>query len=365
MLKRLTIKNYRCFRDAEFEFGPSPSELLLGKNGSGKSTLLRVLVLLQKIITGEETKAESLFSLDDHTFKNTAEIHIGVELLFQNVTYIYQFSVGAEKETLVRNESLVIDGKHAFQRVRSKPPSTKLDVDVFTPSSGNRYVLTPEIFGIYLYTDQSIQVMREWFKKALFIGPVPSKITGESTGRTTPSLVPNCSNFADWFSSQINTQPSLATSINEHLKKHTDFNDFQNVPIGETRRLLRLVYEGQPPISFEEVSDGEKIFFLGAVVLALVEKQSLSFCLWDEPDNFLSLHEVQHFIVGLRKMGRQGTQLLVTSHHPETVGCFSPENTRVMRRDNRDSKTTLAKLEDIEVIGGDTVTALALGELYD
>jgi len=157
----------------------------------------------------------------------------------------------------------------------------------------------------------------------------------------------------------------MATSINGHLEKHTDFSDFKNVPIGETRRLLRLVYEGHPPISFEEVSDGEKIFFLGAVMLALVEKQSISFCLWDEPDNFLSLHEVQHFIVELRKMGRQGTQLLVTSHHPETVGCFSPENTRVMRRDSRDSKTTLAKLEDMEVIGDDTVTALALGELYD
>ena len=226
----------------------------------------------------------------------------------------------------------------------------------------------PEMFGIRFVplSVKKIGWLVQWFAKTLFISPIPSLMNGESTGRLTMRLNPDCSNFADWFTNIINTNPTLSTPIIEQLKMRTEFTSFQNAPIGETMRLLRLVYtEDRPPISFAEISDGEKILFLGAVILALAgQKDAVSFCFWDEPENFLSLHEVQHFVVELRKMGRNGAQFIATSHHPETIGCFSPENTKVVRRSTRGSKSTLDKVEDLETLG-DTILAHSLGELYD
>lgn len=59
-------------------------------------------------------------------------------------------------------------------------------------------------------------------------------------------------------------------------------------------------------------SSGEKIFFLGAAVLAAQQCYPSLFCFWDEPDNYLSLSEVGHFVVALRKCFQgqeQGSQI--------------------------------------------------------
>ena len=52
---------------------------------------------------------------------------------------------------------------------------------------------------------------------------------------------------------------------------------------GNTKRSLDL--------AFEDLSDGEKCFFICAVVLASNESYGPIFCFWDEPDNYLSLSE--------------------------------------------------------------------------
>ncbi len=85
-------------------------------------------------------------------------------------------------------------------------------------------------------------------------------------------------------------------------------------------------------VNFQDLSDGEKCFFLCAVVLATNKYRPL-FCFWDEPDNYLSISEVGHFITSLRRSfkNKNGGQILVTSHNPEAIRKFSNENTFVLR----------------------------------
>src|SRR5436305_1612388 len=86
------------------------------------------------------------------------------------------------------------------------------------------------------------------------------------------------------------------------------------------------------PLNFDDLSDGEKCFFLSAYIIAANAVGPSVVCAWDEPDNHLSLSEVGQFITTLRKMVNRGGQLIVTTHHPETIRKFSDENTFVLTR---------------------------------
>jgi ABC-type uncharacterized transport system ATPase subunit len=86
------------------------------------------------------------------------------------------------------------------------------------------------------------------------------------------------------------------------------------------------------------------------------------FCFWDEPDNYLSISEVGHFVLALRKAFQSGGQLIATSHNPETIRRFSDENTLVLHRRNHLEPTLVRPLKELQV-NGDLVGAMVRGDL--
>ena len=48
MLKKIKLKNFKCFEDIEFELGNV--NLLAGSNGCGKSSFIQALLLLRQSI---------------------------------------------------------------------------------------------------------------------------------------------------------------------------------------------------------------------------------------------------------------------------------------------------------------------------
>jgi len=115
-------------------------------------------------------------------------------------------------------------------------------------------------------------------------------------------------------------------------------------------------------VDFDDLSDGEKCFFLCAVVLAANEFYGPLFCFWDEPDNYLSLSEVGHFITSLRRSFINGAQIIATSHNPEAIRRFSGDNTFLLDRNSHLEPTLIRMLSDIPVTG-DLVDALIRGDL--
>jgi len=115
-------------------------------------------------------------------------------------------------------------------------------------------------------------------------------------------------------------------------------------------------------VNFDDLSDGEKCFFLCAVVLAANKAYGPLFCFWDEPDNYLSLSEVGHFILSLRRSFQNGGQIIVTSHNDEAIRKFAEENTWVLDRKSHLEPTLIKLLEDIPV-SGDLINALICGDI--
>lgn len=99
-----------------------------------------------------------------------------------------------------------------------------------------------------------------------------------------------------------------------------------------------------------------------ALVLAANDAYGPVSCFWDEPDNYLALSEVGHFVLALRKGFQSSGQFIATSHNPEAIRRFSEENTLVLSRKNHLEPTIVRPLNEVQV-SGDLVGALIRGDI--
>lgn len=76
----------------------------------------------------------------------------------------------------------------------------------------------------------------------------------------------------------------------------------------------------------------------------------------------ISLDEVQHFLIGLKKEFAQSGQLIATSHHPETIRVFASDDILVLQRNSHLEPTVLRNLKELDV-PGDKVGAIARGDV--
>jgi predicted ATPase len=99
-----------------------------------------------------------------------------------------------------------------------------------------------------------------------------------------------------------------------------------------------------------------------AMVLAANHAYGPLLCFWDEPDNYLALDEVGHFVLALRKAFQSGGQFIATSHNPEAIRSFSEENTLLLHRRSHFDPATIRPLSELQV-SGDLVGALIRGDV--
>jgi len=97
-------------------------------------------------------------------------------------------------------------------------------------------------------------------------------------------------------------------------------------------------------------------------VLAANEAYGPLLCFWDEPDNFLALPEVGHFLLALRRALQNGGQLIVTSHNPEAIRRFPEDAVLVLQRTSHLEPTVVRALADLQV-KGDIINFLLTGGL--
>ena len=194
---------------------------------------------------------------------------------------------------------------------------------------------------------------------------MPGLIVGDSPKATLEANA-DVANFAGWFAGVLESAPSAYSKIEAHLKLlMPDFKDVRNVKDGKDFRGLSVQFSndmGSVLIPFRDLSDGEKCFMICALVLAMNEVTDPLFCFWDEPDSYLALSEVRHFVIALRRSFDAGGQFVATSHNPEGIGAFSKENTIILYRRSHLEPTQVRPLSELQV-NGDLVNALIRGDI--
>ncbi|MGH9825661.1 MAG: AAA family ATPase, partial [Blastocatellia bacterium] len=208
-------------------------------------------------------------------------------------------------------------------------------------------------------------IFRQWLARMLILRPIPALIVGDSSEQTLLPK-PGVGNFGDWFAGLVADYPRAYSKIEAYLKEiMPDLNDIQNPLVGKGARNLEVQFVkngASLEVDFEDISDGEKIFMICSVVLAASEAYGPLLCFWDEPDNYLALDEVGHFVMALRKAFKSGGQFIATSHNPEAIRGFSDENTLYLQRKNHFEPTVVRPINQLQ-IHGDLVNALIRGDV--
>lgn len=134
-------------------------------------------------------------------------------------------------------------------------------------------------------------------------------------------LVPDTRNFAAWYHAA-----SAADKRRDQLLHGTltdvlpGFEALNFEPAGPGRWLLRADFGGSGGklmLRFTELSDGQRALILLYSILHLLLAQGRTVFL-DEPDNFVSLDEIQPWLLSATDMVDDGHgQLVLVSHHPE------------------------------------------------
>jgi len=367
MIERFYVNNYRCFENFAIDFSGHPSVLLIGKNGTGKSTILKALRILQKLCRGF-SRVNELVAVSDFSHNRTSipirfEVELKIDARRLKYNLVLEFSSDAH-EVQVAGEALETDGDVVFSRDHrdvTQPGSTSFALD-------QRIVALP-VIGI---RDRVIDTLREqvryYLASMVLIAPVPSVMWGYSTVETS-ELDENAANLLNWLSSLLLRSPAAYSVIESYLRfAMPDLAYFENKVLGEKTKWLMVTFAngatGTPSgIPFFQLSDGEKCFFLSALIVAANRMMGPLFCFWDEPDNHLSLPEVGHFITQLRKMTNQnGGQFIATSHHPEAIRRFSDDTTLVLSRKSHLEPTVVRPLADFKY-SGDLIAALIRDEV--
>jgi ABC-type cobalamin/Fe3+-siderophores transport system ATPase subunit len=364
MLQRLYVHNFRCLENFELSLKGMSSALLIGRNGVGKSTIASGLELFQSIGRGVNRVGQLIQSKDFAPGRTDIPIRFEIEVLLQEKLYKYILALELPesfRELRVFEEQLLVAGKPVFSRKEAQ-------VSLTSPNREAQFLVDWHLIALPVIQEQSetdpLRIFRTWLARMIILAPIPSLMDGDSNGET---LEPkrDGSNFGEWFSGLLSRYPAAYKEVDKYLQAvMPDISDIQNELIGKDFKSMIVGFEKNNTnlhIDFKDLSDGEKCFFLCAVVLAANRYYGPLFCFWDEPDNYLSLSEVGHFVMSLRRSFKNRGQILATSHNEEAIRKFSSENTFVLDRKSHLEPTLIRLLSEMS-IGGDLIDSLILGD---
>ena len=362
VIQRLYVHNFRCLENFELPVSGQSSLLLIGNNGAGKTTIGRALEILQRIARGTNRVGDLVEPMD--LTRSRTNIPMRFEISVELATKIYQYIIAFEfpegfTELRVLEEKLTVDGKPVYTRNLAQVNLAKLGTE-----KDAQFRIDWHLVALPIVQQQSTKdplfIFKQWLSRMIILRPIPPLITGESERET---LEPDAevTYFGAWLSGLLAYAPSAYSKIDEYLKQVIpDLKDIKNPVIGTDSRNLVVHFsnhQGSITLPFEDLSDGEKCFMICALVLAANEAYGPIVCFWDEPDNYLALSEVGHFVLSLRRAFESGGQLIATSHNPEAIRRFSEENTFVLSRKSHLEPTIVRPLREVHV-NGDLVGAL-------
>ncbi|MCI5150235.1 MAG: ATP-binding protein, partial [Candidatus Electrothrix sp. MAN1_4] len=319
MLQRLYIHNFRCLENFELTAKDQSSFLLIGKNGTGKTTVSSVLEVLQSIGRGTNRVRHLITTQDFARGRSDVPVRFELEVLLGGKLYKYGLAFELPenfKELRVFEEQLSVAGAPVYVR-------EKAQVTLHSRHGEAQFSVDWHLVALPVIQEQSaddpIRIFKTWLARMIILSPLPPLMTGESSGDT---LEPKRKgdNFGEWISGLFSRYPAAYRHVDAYLRNvMPDLLDFLNEPIGKDSKNMVVRFETEKAkleLDFKDLSDGEKCFFLCAAVLAAHQYYGPLFCFWDEPDNYLSLSEVGHFVMELRRSFQEGSQIAMTSHHP-------------------------------------------------
>lgn len=330
MLTRLYIDNYRCF--VNFEYRPGRRQLIFGRNGSGKSSLTDALLAVRQVAV-KGVDPEDWFPRSSLTrWETRQEQTFEIEAQLDGQKFVYRLVLdrwGDPPKLRVFSETVQCDGKPIFEFASGE---VQLYNDRF--ERGVTYPFDPWRSALAtvgsLRNNQALMSFQRWFSGVLCFRLNPFDMRIDADGE---NLYPNfrLDNIAAWYRHLSQAEPRPTAALIEDLREVLDgFGYFRLEPAGENIRLLVAEFSERDGKSLKfgltELSDGQRCLVCLYVILHFLIKSGKTVIL-DEPDNFISLREIQPWLTEVDDALVEGRgQVFIISHHPEIINQWAVSN---------------------------------------
>jgi energy-coupling factor transporter ATP-binding protein EcfA2 len=340
MLTRIYVDNFRALVNSELLL--ERRTLLMGRNGSGKSTFGDALIGIQVLLFGQ-SKTDDIFGPGTLTrWQQSPRQRFELDVSGPLGSYRYQLVIDHREtsgpdqpRTRVIAEILTLNGNPLF---RFEEGVVHLFRDDHGAGPEYPFDWGRSALGTIAprHDNQKLTWFGQWFRGLTVLKPDPQQIAS-LVDKDEFFLLVNGQNFAAWYhaasAADKRRDHNLHTTLSETLPGFEALN-FEFA--GPNRWYLRADFaEGgrRLPLYFNELSDGQRsLIVLYSVLLFLVDQGNTVFL--DEPDNFVSLDEIQPWLLVATDMVDGGSgQLVVVSHHPEIFNQWAIAHGVVAERD--------------------------------
>ncbi len=346
MLKRLYVDNYRCLVNFRLEL--QEMTLLVGPNGSGKSSVLDVLFALRQLLSGvgkvtdpDLFPSRSLTRWQDRKLQ-VFEVTVKLE---GEADLTYRLEVEHEKES--RRARIVLESLRAEQKPLFEFQKGEVQLYRDDHSLGSQYSADWSESAMARVAPRPANQKRltrflDFMRGVTVCALDPKQFQAETVSEES-RLQPDGGNLASWYRHQIQERQDLVIELVEALRKVLD--DFQSIRmerVGSEARVFIVVFEGQNgryELRLDELSDGQRALIALYALVNLAGDQDVLFL--DEPDNYLSLAEIQPWLMALSDTcGTRPRQAILCSHHPELIDYLGGEAGVLLKRESSGSITT-------------------------
>jgi predicted ATPase len=327
MLTRLYIDNFRCL--VNFEYRPKRRQLIVGRNGSGKTSFLDALFYVRQFAVSGLNTAELLWSQRTR-WLNQAHQTFQMEATLDGAEYVYQLKLepwGDPPAARVALETVHFNKKPVFEFIAGEVHlyNDRLEHKVTYPFDSSRSAfatINPK------KDDRILLRFKQWFSGFLCFRINPFEMGARAEKE---DLYPNknLSNLASWYRHLVQANPKENSTLLTSLRASLDEFSFLTLEhAGENVRVLLAEFaergESTMKFSFGELSDGQRCLICLYIILHFVLAKGSTVIL-DEPENFVSLPEIQPWLTEVSDVVEEGSgQILLISHHPELINQWAP-----------------------------------------
>jgi predicted ATPase len=351
MIKRLYIDNFRTLVNFVIRF--EALNLLLGDNGSGKSAIFEVLRKIRDFIVIPGQTTRDLFPAADKTRWHDESIQ-RFELDLETERGIFYYEIAIEhfddnRKTKINRENLRLDQTQLFN---SENGEAQLFNDSGQP--GPKINFGWHQSGVGLIDERHDNKKLTAFKKSMdnivIVNPNPFLMSSESQEEVM-RLSWHMENFAAWYRFLSQENMDAVHEIKKELPKPLPgFTALNSIKSGERTKVLKASFQAEDgkskrDYSFAELSDGQKMLI--AMFSLVIGHQGRQACLFiDEPDNYISIAEIQpwlRLIVDGCGPGESLQQVVIISQHPETID-YSALGVPILFKREAESHTRITTL---------------------
>lgn len=348
MITRLYVNNFRSLVAFEIHF--DSINVLCGYNGTGKSSVFDAIQFIASLASGNcffgsepDDYGRNISKLDFTNWMQSSTQEFEIDLIYKTFSFKYIIHLEQEENFIprVKKELAICNGKELYTR----------DLDgVHFDNGRSGFPLDwhqAALASIQPVPERKeIELLQKAFSELLILRPDIHAFLLESK-MESQKLNLSMNNFTSWYRYLYQNQ-EFSVALRDSLKavwEDLKFLDLENA--GMSVKILKLRFE-KADFLFNQLSDGEKMLVCLYALQTALDLGFVNTVFIDEPDNFLSLQELQPWFLSMSELADENHQIIFISHSGEILNLNAAKKLYF----SRDSHSSPSRVGELKVLNG-------------